>query len=453
MKAPKHLLPGATSLALALLLAACGGGGGGGGDDDTGSSASSSAASSASSSASSSAASSTSSSTSSASSSVPAAPPAGTVLSTTINASGSDWVYYDLAANAVSTQTGTWHIAFNRYNVKLNGGSSGSGTVAGYLAKTPASLYTGSTANESAIIAARPADFLADLSASDLAKPASANAWKKDAVGSQLAPAYTGSYPNALNYGWYSYYPTDAAGAAVGVSQHMLAANPDAATIVRGGEGVSYTRLHLKGISYAAATPAYNGTQTWTVEYALAPNATSAFGTNASWTFQLPASGSLCYDFDTATEISGCSGNSWDLKVTSAGRTASFFTNSGDSGSGKGAALGSPFGYTWTGLQAWANPTTDPAAGAIPSAAWMKDATSGVFTGTNSIGSGLFEYGLGGTHLLYPSYRTWLITTDSSKAITDSSVKVYALQVTGYYGGNTGTTSGYPSIRWVEYAR
>ncbi|MDQ7989988.1 MAG: HmuY family protein [Candidatus Dactylopiibacterium sp.] len=429
-KLPQHAFT-ASSLLLALTLAACGGGGGGGGDD--GASASSS----------------------SASSSTPTtpAPPTDGVSTATINASGTDWVYYDLAANAVSTQSGTWHIAFNRYNLKLNGGSSGSGTVAGFLARTPAALYTNGTPNESALVAAKPADYLADLTATDLSKPAAASNWKKDAVGSQLSPAYTGSYPNALNYGFYSYYPTDAAGTAVGVTQHMLAANPTAATIVRSGGGASYARMHLTSIAYAAATPAYNGTQTWNVEFAVAPTGTSAFGSPFTWTFQLPASGSLCYDFDNQTEVAGCTGTAWDVKIISAGRTASFYTNSGESGSGNGAALGSPFTYTWADLQSWVNPTTDPVAGAIPSAAWMKDTASTVFSGTNSIASAVLEYGLGGTHLLYPSYRTFLITTDSSKAITDASVKVYALQFIGYYGGATGTTSGYPTIRWVEYKR
>ncbi|MGC3963183.1 MAG: HmuY family protein [Rhodocyclaceae bacterium] len=194
-----------------------------------------------------------------------------TVNTKTIDASGSAWVYYDLANNTTTDVNGNWHIAFNRYNVKLNGGTSGAGKVGGYLAKTPASLYPSGTANETAIVAAKPADFLADLTASDLSLPSAASAWKKDAIGSQLSPAYTGSYPNALNYGWYSYYPTDAAGAAVGVTQHMLKANPDAATLVRGGEGSTYARMHVLSINYAAATPAYNGTQTWTIEFNVQP--------------------------------------------------------------------------------------------------------------------------------------------------------------------------------------
>src|SRR5690606_5184745 len=64
----------------------------------------------------------------------------GAVREATVDATGG-WVYYDLAAGAESTEAGTWHIAFNRYNVKLNGGESGSGTVAGFVGKTPAGFY------------------------------------------------------------------------------------------------------------------------------------------------------------------------------------------------------------------------------------------------------------------------------------------------------------------------
>lgn len=201
----------------------------------------------------------------------------GNVLSTPaagIDATGG-WVYYDLENNAKTTESGNWQIAFNRYNVKLNGGSSGSSTVAGFLSKTPAGFYeadgkTPITAKFNAT--SNPNDTLADLTGAQTG-PASANAWVKDSVGSQLSPAYTGTYPNALNYGWYSYYPTDAAAAAVGLSQHQLKANPDAATLVKSGAGNSYARMHLTEIKYAAATPAYSGKQTWTIEFDVQPAA------------------------------------------------------------------------------------------------------------------------------------------------------------------------------------
>ncbi len=197
---------------------------------------------------------------------------AATPFSASVNAS-QGWVYYDLKNQAVTTESGSWHIAFNRYNIKLNGGTSGKGTVAGFLSKTPAGFYQadGKTPVTSKFNATTNlADTLADLQGA-LTGPASANAWVKDSIGSQLSPTYTGTYPNALNYGWFNYYPTDAAGAAAGVTQHMLKANADAATLVKSGEGNSYARMRVKEIAYAPATPAYSGAQTWTVEFGIQP--------------------------------------------------------------------------------------------------------------------------------------------------------------------------------------
>ncbi len=197
----------------------------------------------------------------------------GTVRSDTVDASAG-WVYYDLAAGAVSTEAGTWHIAFNRYNIKLNGGESGSAKVAGFVGKTPAGFYE---ADGTTPVAAKftattnAADTLAELTAGDIAVPANANAWKKDTTSSPLSPAYTGTYPQPLSYGWYTYYPTNAV-APAGLSQHMLSANDQQAALVRTGEGTGYARFRLTKIEYAPATPAYNGQQTWTIQYDLQPS-------------------------------------------------------------------------------------------------------------------------------------------------------------------------------------
>lgn len=188
-----------------------------------------------------------------------------------------------------------------------------------------------------------------------------------------------------------------------------------------------------------------------------APTPVSAFTRSATWTFALPAPGtSLCYDADAAAEVAGCSGNAWDLKITSAGGTATLWTNSGTSGSGAGGAFGGPFDHTWTALSTWLNGTTDPVNGALPAQVFFADAASGVFTGTNDIQSAIFEYGLGGEtdHLLYPNDRVFVITTDSTSAATASAgaAHVLQLQVTGYYGGASGTASGHPTIRWIDTA-
>ncbi|RZT39219.1 HmuY family protein [Cupriavidus agavae] len=198
----------------------------------------------------------------------------GNVYTANVNASA-DWVYYDLVNRTTTTSTGTWHIAFNRYNVKLNGGESGSGTVAGFLGKTPAGFYdtagkpvASSFTNVNALTTT-----LADLTASDMALPASAAQWKKDATASALNPAnYTGTYPSPLNYGWFTYYPTTTAAAAAGLPAvaHLISANPDAGGLIRGGEGSTYARFHLTKIAYA--DPNVNTSQqTWTINFDVQP--------------------------------------------------------------------------------------------------------------------------------------------------------------------------------------
>ncbi len=182
---------------------------------------------------------------------------------------------------------------------------------------------------------------------------------------------------------------------------------------------------------------------------------TNKFTQNATWTFTLPASGgTLCYDFDRKVEVAACSGNQWDLKVTSGGRSATLWTNSGVSGSGTGGAFGSPFDRDWTTLSTWKDATVDPVDGALPSAVYFADSAKTVFTGTNEIGVAAFEYSLNNDHLLYPNYRVFLVTTNSASAdaVGTTGAPVFALQVTGYYGGASGTASGYPSLRWIDRA-
>lgn len=183
---------------------------------------------------------------------------------------------------------------------------------------------------------------------------------------------------------------------------------------------------------------------------------TDRFTQSATWAVALPAAGGqVCYDFDAAAEAD-CGGSAWDLKLTNSGLAGALWTNSGTSGSGQGGAFGGPFDHTWTDLSAWQNATTDPTSGAIPETLFFADGASGVFAGSNGIQSAAFEYGLAGTsdHLLYPNYRVFLITSDSSKAdtVTSGSAHVFALQVLGYYGGPTGTASGWPTVRWIDTA-
>ena len=181
--------------------------------------------------------------------------------------------------------------------------------------------------------------------------------------------------------------------------------------------------------------------------------AASKFTQTATWTFNLPAAGvSVCYDFDTKAEVAGCTGTGWDLMVKSGsgGRSAELYTNSGPNGSGTGGAFGSPFAHTWADLQTWKDALVSPTDGAIPANLYFPDSAKSVFTGSNDIQSAAFEYGVGGTHLLYPNYRVFVVTTNSATVTTTAPVQAYSVQLTGYYGGPSGTVSGYPSFRWLD---
>jgi len=196
-----------------------------------------------------------------------------TVRTATLDAS-TDWVYFDLVNGAEVAPDGAWQIAFNRYNVKLNGGASGGGGVGGFVGGTPAGFYDA----DGRPIAARfqsatPADTLAELTASGLARPASAADWVTDGTSSSLDPAYTGTYPGALDYGWYTYYPTAEAASAAGLPAvaHLVKADDAKASLLRTGEGTGYARFHLNGIAYADPADA-SSRQTWTVQFDVQPS-------------------------------------------------------------------------------------------------------------------------------------------------------------------------------------
>lgn len=196
-----------------------------------------------------------------------------TVREATVDARAG-WVYYDLVNGALSSETGPWHIAFNRYNVRLNGGSSGSGTVAGFVGRTPAGFYDGNGAPIAAKFQSTTlvADTLPDLQAGDLSGPATASAWVRDALASALNPASRGSYPNALDYGWYVYHPTAASAQAAGLPAvaHLLQAQPERGALVRGGEGNTFARMRLRSIGYADPNDA-SSAQTWTFDFEVQP--------------------------------------------------------------------------------------------------------------------------------------------------------------------------------------
>lgn len=197
----------------------------------------------------------------------------GVVNTATVEATSAEsWVYFDLASGATvalsddeAESSTAWQIAFRRYEIKLNGGSSGIGSVAGYLGKEIDGFYD-SEGNPvaSAFTGTTPDDTLDELTANEFSTPARSSGWVSDSEGSVLSPAYSGTYPGALDYGFYSYNPT--AGATADEPAHRLTANEDAGALLRSGTGDSYARFHLQSIRYATPADA-SSQQTWTFEF------------------------------------------------------------------------------------------------------------------------------------------------------------------------------------------
>lgn len=177
--------------------------------------------------------------------------------------SDTQWTHYAYDANGLTKvdapNTNNWHIAFQRYNVKINSGISGDGTAGSFKGTAP----TAET----------------EEARTDALKNSVANwgwgartSWTVDSASSSLNPAYQGVYPDAMNFGFYKYYPTDAAAKAVGLSQHMLGANSENGVMLRSGEGNTYARMHITKIEYGEpAVPAdnkpYNADRTYTIEF------------------------------------------------------------------------------------------------------------------------------------------------------------------------------------------
>ena len=185
------------------------------------------------------------------------------VKTITVNAS-TETQYVDLASGNYSTaKTGTWQIAVNRYNFELNTDIQSAELV------QPSGFYSNGSVNVAKFQSStNDVDTLPDLQA---AAQQSSGTWTTQTVTSLLNPKYTGAYPDALNYGFFSYYPTTQVANAAGLATaHMLKANANAASIIRGNSGASYARLHLVSINYADPNNATSQT-TWKFVFDIQP--------------------------------------------------------------------------------------------------------------------------------------------------------------------------------------
>lgn len=381
-----RLIPAAIA---AFTLAACGGGGSGGSGDPPGD---------------------------------PPPPPADEVTSLQIDAtSSSEYVHLNLLTGRVveiatqSEPAPEWHIAFRRFHVKLNGGSSGSGNVAGALVAAQSDFYDNGTPIEGRFTSAT-ADSELPVLTGELAVPGDRD-WIFDRVTTVLRGT------SATDGGWYVYNLADG----------TMLPNPDRGWLLRSGEGNSYARMRMTGLLFD--TRSGRGVESFRFEFDVQPAGVGQFAGSAVFEGSIPpGGGEVCFDFDSNQTVV-CDGTAWDLKIGFVGRSFFLRTNGGVSGAGSGAAFG-PF--DWAQLSAYAGATLDPS-GTPLAGLYVADTSSGVFTE-----HAWYAYNLAGQNRLWPNYRVYLIDTDRG----DADAPRYALQITGYY--SDAGVSGHPRIRYRQ---
>ena len=270
-----------------------------------------------------------------------------------------------VADPAASTE---WDMAFFSTTVSLNGGEAGPAGIVAHC------ICQNAGATNEQVLAMTADSELADFEAVDAGDiPGSASAWSADV----LTPAIRG---------W-----VDGTGAQ--------------ATLVAGkfwklrlSDGTSFAKLRI--ISIENATAAHAGSVT--IEYAVQPTETSAFGETRTLTVDV-AAGPVSIDLEAGATTES---TAWDVRFEG----WNVRVNSGISGGGQAGAAAPEAGETFATLTS-----------AVTAAqAYASDRYAGVF-GT----SPWYRYNLTGQHRVHPTFDVYLIRRGNA---------VYKVQLTGYYG-------------------
>ena len=290
----------------------------------------------------------------------------------TVDAS-TGWVFVSLADSSVvtpapsATESASWDIAFFATNVTLNGGAAGPGGVTGFCV----------CQNQGAATPLTNAQWLAQTPEGE----------KPDFDGVTAIPAGAAFASDVLTpamTGWFA-----GSGAAA-------VARPDSVYFVRLSDSSGVAKVRVTGLE--APTAASAGKVT--LEYALAANGQTAFGSTQSVTVDV-GSGPKSLDLNTGQTTTSAA--AWDLRLDG----FSVRVNGGVSGPGKGAA---------------AKITSATFAAATPSAtaanAFRTDVYAGVFNTSR-----FYKYNIGGDNRITPTFDVYLLKRGST---------VYKLQIIGY---------------------
>lgn len=314
--------------------------------------------------------------------------------------------------NTESLASSTWHIAFQRNRIKLNGGASGEGNVAASLAVEQDDFYDDQGEPDTSVFLNATPDseeehLLGQIAADGLE-------YVQDAKLAALSGSgeMTGT---TMNMGWYNY----------DVASHVLSVNRENGWIVRSAEGTSYAKLTATALDYDRT-----GSLTVTFNFDVEPSAGDGFTTVATFNADVPATGGQqCFDFDS-NAVADCSGSTWDAMLEVNGRDLHIWTNGGITGSGNAGVVG-PFDQDEL--------ATYDSGGDLPDVLYTTDAGGGLF-----LDNPWYAYNLSGGHKLWPNYRVYVIDTDTE----DASAPRFKLQVTNYY--SDAGASGYPNIRFMQ---
>ena len=290
------------------------------------------------------------------------------------------WAFVSLGdgtAVSVADPAGSqaWDIGFSATSVMLNGGAAGPGGVSAYC------VCQNDGATNDQILAMTAEGELADFDAVT-SVPAGA-AFESEA----LLPAITG---------WFTGTGTAAQPAS------------DKTWLVRLNDETSFAKVRVTGISGATAT----SFASVTLEYAVQPNATAAFGPVQTITL-----GGAAATADLNSGSTTASGTAWDVRLEG----SVLRLNGGVSGSGKAAASLS--------AAAFADVTT----AAIESRAYQADAFGGVFRARP-----WYKYNILGDNRISPTFQVYLVKRGET---------VYKVQILNYYGA-----AGEPRQITLRYA-
>jgi len=195
-----------------------------------------------------------------------------------------------------------WHMAFKRFNVLLNSGTSGPGDTRGW--------YTGNNVD------------LSDERVFALTADEGRTAF--DAVSAGQIPSEDSFRPDGLISRINRWFVHDA-------GTDTFQADPSRAFQIRTGDGMHFVKLHVVGLE--GSTREASGRIT--LEWALSDG--GDYGTDRTDSIQTGPGEAVCFDFDAGAE-SDCVGDGWDLKASG----WDLNTNGGDTGTGSGGTIPLP---------------------------------------------------------------------------------------------------------------